>query len=385
MRFSATLLLFCALWIASGSLAHAQRFTTKGTDFWLAFMDAVKFGRDTIQLNVYISSDVATSGTISMPLAGWSLPFTVAAGSVTTIAVPTTTALVKGTESIQQQGIHVVANDSVSVFALNYVPGSADANIVLPTASLGNIYRVLAYSPYIDGDPADPSAPHYPCEFLVIGTGDPLEIEITPAGATLGGRPAGVPFSITLAAGEVYQVQSDSDLTGSLVRAIGQGSDCKNFALLAGAQFTVVGFVAGTRCRYADHLVEQMYPLNAWGNEYFTVPLVLYPGTGEARGDQIRMLAAYNGTTVTIDGGAPFTLNAGEYREEFIDRPVRITSTQPIAVAQYSRGQRCYQINGTDPFMVMLSPARQQLRRITFEAFIKAEILSYYLNIVTHT
>src|SRR5690606_39355245 len=49
---------------------------------------------------------------------------------------------------------------------------------------------------------------------------------------TEGGRPAGVPFSITLQRGEVYQVRSPGDLTGSRITTkIPENSTCKKIAV----------------------------------------------------------------------------------------------------------------------------------------------------------
>src|SRR5690606_41250570 len=69
-------------------------------------------------------------------------------------------------------------------------------------------------------------------QFTIIGVEDDTHVEITPTAQTEGGRPAGVPFSITLQRGEVYQVRSPGDLTGSRITTkIPENSTCKKIAV----------------------------------------------------------------------------------------------------------------------------------------------------------
>jgi hypothetical protein len=373
------MLLCTALLLASGPLASAQRPGTKGKEFWLGFMQTVEFSGPP-DLRVSITSDVATSGTVAIPLAGWSQSFNVAANSTVTISIPPNLAHTRGTETIQGTGVRIMADDSVSVFALNYEIGSADATVVLPVASLGDDYLVMAYDHYPYTDQTI-----YPSEFLVASADDGTIVEITPAGATLGGHPAGVPFTVRLDAGQVYQVQANADLTGSRVRRRGGNSGCRGIALFGGAELTAVG-----NCIAGDHLYDQIYPISTWGTEYRTVPLKATRRLGTMsmvvdRTDIFRILAARNGTTVTIDGGAPITLNAGEFRQVLLDSARIIRSDKPVSVAQYSRGQGCDLLNEADPFMMILSPTQQTLRQITFDAFTSPDITQYWLNIVTAT
>jgi hypothetical protein len=374
MRLLATLLLFCALWITSGSPAHAQRFTTKGTDFWLAFMEAYDPGTG-VELSVAITAEFAATGTLSLPLAGWSQPFTIAAGGSIVITIPQDVAMVMGSENSRGQGIHVESDKIVAVFALSYTRGSADAMTVFPTPVLGSDYTVLSYKPFFNVF-AEPPIP-YPSQFAIVGVADGTTVEITPSAVTYAGHTAGVPFTVTVNAGEVYQVQSDEDLTGSRVRTTGCTSNCQTFALLSGVKFAVVGVQRnGMPCGFADHLVEQMYPNSTWGIEYITMPF-----QSRLEGDIVRVLAAQDGTTYTINGGTPITLNRGEFRDTLLATTSYITADKPVAVGQYARGRQCDDILYSDPFMVMLSPVRQSLESMIFTTFTPTQISGYYLDL----
>jgi gliding motility-associated-like protein len=316
-------------------------------------------------LTVYISSDIATSGTVSIPAQGWSQNFTVTPGVATAITIPSVQAHTTVSGSIQPNGIRVVANDSVNVFALNYIPYTSDAAVILPIQTIGNSYYVSAYKDF--------QAPYSGLsELLIVGCYPNTIVEITPRVATTTGNPANVPFQITINPGEVYQLQSFDDLSGTLVRGIDNGNGCPNFALFGGNVCT------GVQCAYCDHLYEQMYPVNTWGTQYILVPLRTRVT------DRYRIIASANGTQVSINGGAPINLNAGQVHQFDTGTPSYVSSNNPIQITQYSKGSSCDNTS-SDPFMIMLSPVEQTLKYITFNAFTSSVITNYYLNIVTKT
>ncbi len=339
----------------------ASGYSTKGREFWLGFLQNSN-GSRMPQLSVFISSEGGTSGTVSVPSAGWSAPFTVTPNGTTEIPIPLSAAYATTVEAVERNGVKITADDSVAVFALNDRSGGTEAGLVLPAQSLGRDYIAITYPP--SGDRA-----RYPSQMRIVAAEDGTTVEITPVAPTTGGRAAGVPFTVTLDAGESYLIASTGDLTGTRVRGVG---DCRRFALFAGTVSSPVG-----RCTGNNHLFEQMFPVTAWGSEYITVPL-------KARvGDIFRILASRDGTQVRIDGGAPIALDAGEYRDTLLTTPSAITSDRPIAVAQYSRGAMCDNIIDANPFMMLLTPVRQSLRSITFNAFRSTQVTRYYLNILT--
>lgn len=338
-----------------------QIFSTKGTDFWFGFMENYQTPSPT----VYISSDVATSGTISIPGQTFSQPFTVAANSTTAISIPAAQGVTTSNQTIEGKAIHVVANDPVTVYGLNYEAYSSDASIILPTATLGIEYYTINVTPAIL------SGSNTPTEFMVVGVQNNTQIEITPSVTTDGGNAAGTPFTVTLNQGEVYQVQATAgDLSGTYIRSLG---GCEKFAVFTGAVCTNVG-----GCPYCDHLYEQVYPVSTWGMNYAT-------SAYQTRNDDLfRIMASQNGTNVSINGGAPSTINAGQYIQQSLSSAGFITADQPIQVMQYSKGGDCDGANA-DPFIITLSPIEQTLDTITFNAFTSSVISSYFVNIISKT
>ena len=98
------------------SMTASAQLSTKGTDFWLGFSENY-LGASV--LKVFITSDVATTGVISVPQAGYTENFTVAANTTTMIIMPFNTVNNTGSETVNNTGIHVLANAPVSVYALN--------------------------------------------------------------------------------------------------------------------------------------------------------------------------------------------------------------------------------------------------------------------------
>lgn len=362
------------------SNTFGQGFSTKGTDFWFGFMENY-LGEDTSgldQMKVYITSDNFTaSGTVSVPLAGWSQNFTVLPNSTVEITIPTALVMCLTTETVEGKGVHVTTDNPVTVYQLNYVPYTSDANIIIPTLSLGKKYFVTTYS----SSPATTIWTEVSVsELMVVGVYDNTVIKITPKCNTEGMHGAGVPFSITLNQGEVYQVKayfsSSYNLTGTLIELDTTVTDnCKTFAVFSGNKCT---FVPGDSC-CCNHICEQMMPVNTWGKKYITVPLE------DRASDVFRIVASQNGTIFTIDGGAPQGLNAGSYYEADLSSPSYIVANKPISVTQFSKSANTDQNFYSDPFMIVLNPLEQTIDRIVFNSFVTPIISDYWLNMVTKT
>ena len=193
-----------------------------------------------IELTIYLSSPIHTSGTISMPLAHWSQPFEVEPGKGTSIRIPSDIGMARASEISEPKAIHIESLDTVACFALNYSAQTSDASVILPSKALGREYRIMAYTPA-----------GYPSECMIVPAWDSTSVEFTPSAQTIGGKKAHIPFTIMLSRGEEYQIKSDGDLTGSRVIstkpvAVFGGSACASIP--AGFDFS-------------NHLFEQMYPL----------------------------------------------------------------------------------------------------------------------------
>lgn len=354
----------CMLLATGGMAQSGAQLPTRGKRFWTTFMQN-GFGAQA--LRVHVVSTTATSGTVSIPLLGWSQPFSVAANSVTIIDVPTSAELT-GSGTVQNKGVLIQAQDSVNVYMASFQNYTHDLSQVLPEASLGTVYRVDAHHGLPNFNNLHRS------EFAVLATEDGTQLRITPAANTATGQLAGVPFIVNLNAGQAYQVQAATDLlnlTGSLVEATDQSGPCRPFVVVGGS-------MCGTSpngCSACDHIFEQCPPVTAWGTRYHTV---MPQGASSIT---YRVMAHADGTLVTIDGGTPILLNAGQRHEvNGATAPVCIEANLPVSVAQVMEGYIC--AGNGDPSLIILSPSERVSRSARFHTSNSAQVSSHSVSLV---
>ena len=281
------------------------------------------------------------------PGVGFAAGGIVRAGTVTTVDVPSQADLGLSSDRVGNGGIHVTATKEVTVYGLNRIPATTDAYLGLPTDILGTDYLVLGYENTIKPGLAGPT----PSELAVVATVDGTVVTITPS-VTVGTRTAGVAYSVNMNRGQTYQLLAQAfldDLTGTRI------SSTQPVAVFGGSMIANVplGFTT------ADHLVEQLPPLESWGRQFYTMPLATRQG-----GDTFRFLAAEDDTTVRVNGVVVATLDQGEHHEQLIDGAAAIDADRPILVAQYSNSSS-FDNSISDPFMVLIPPYEQFLARYT--------------------
>lgn len=352
---------------ATSAQGQSATLSDRGKDFWVGFMLNSSGGQE---LRLKIASLGGTTGTVTMPLTGWSMPFTVSANSVATVVVPNT-AENTGSEVIRNLGIHITTLDSVTVTAMNYQNQTTDAAQILPLPSLGTSYRTDAYI----GLPGWGDI--FRSEMLIVATADGTEVNVIPSVPTVGGHPAGVPFTVLLNAGQTYQIQAASasqDLTGTRVVGTAQSGPCRPFAVFGGSSCAQIPI----GCMACDHVYEQMTPVNTWGTAFHTVPLDGPPVYAW------RVMADQNGTMVSVNGGAPFLLNAGQTHEETgVTQAVCITADKPVSVMEMMEGMNCSGVG--DPATVLLAPDDRLSRKAMFETLHSSFPIIHHLSVVTPT
>ena len=338
----------CVFLFLSPCSAEAQT-PASGTSFWLGFMSNAD-DVPNVDLVVTISSEVATSGVIEIPGQSWSQNFYVDAQSSIEISVPEDLAEVTTDQFIEGRSIHIESAQQVTVQAANYALSSSDATRVLPENLLGTKYIAASYM----------GLPDNGSELLIVATQDGTEIQITPSTTTSAGNSAGVPFLLQLDRGECYRIEASgtNDLTGTQIVATALSGKCRPFAVFAGTGCANVPATCSFAC---DHLFEQLYDLEKWGNNYVITPFGFnvspdYAAIIEPR-YSYRIVAAQNGTAVTIDNVNAVSLQAGEFIEYNDETDTHcILSNKPISVIQYMQGISCGG-NG-DPAMVILDPVQ---------------------------
>ncbi len=318
-----------------------------GTRFYVAFPQNLRqpFGANNPQFSLTITSPVDTSGTVQVPLSNFTTSYVVRAGQATRIELPSTVEIMDS-DVVVNKGILITALDEVAVYGLNRMVESTDGFTALPTDAIGTDYFVLGYANTID---------------YVVGGGtnltlaaseDNTQVTITPT-VSAGVRVAGQPFTITLNEGQAYTLHTSlpfgADMTGTRV------TSNKPISLFGGN--TAARVPEGVPA--ADHLIEQLPPLPAWGSRFATIPLDTREG-----GDTLRIMAQKAGTEVRINGEQVAILEAGKFYERIETRRVLIEASAPVLVAQYSNGSAQDGIP-SDPFMMLIPPIEQYLTDYT--------------------
>ena len=292
-----------------------------------------------------------------------------------------------GSEVVEEKAIHIVSDQPMNVFAMNWSPSSADAAVIFPIDAIGNEYYAMCYDPHINESSSGAPGNGKNSEFLVVATEDNTKISITPTKITDQLRAANVSFTITLNKGQLYQVQSmnhanlvgQGDLTGSYIK-----SD-KPVAFYSGSWSTTIP--ADSNVDAWDHLYEQIPPVRSWGRKFVTVPL---KGRSE---DRFRIIASEDKTSIRIGSNNPIVLNKGQFYEFKLtkDQPSYIESDHPILLAQFMVSNSVDRPAGVsssnwdgDPLMLIISPVDETREAVTFVAYDSPNIKSkYFVNVVT--
>ena len=354
---------------------HAQGSTSKGTEFWTAYMaNSNPPGSKTpSQMDLYITSDVNTSGTVAFENGSPSMSFNVTANQVTILQMPAATYIAN--QGTSHYGIHITSLKPVAIYAHIFANSSSGATLLLPVNTLGKDYYSINYT-----QTADETA--YSA-FMVIATEDSTTVEITPSVTLLDGSAANTAFSITLNKGDVYQGLANADLTGTRIQSVSSGlNTCKKIAVFAGSTRIQIG--CNEKDNSSDNLFQQVYPTASWGKNYITVPL------SNRDYDVFRIVLSTPNTNVTLNGQL---IGAGQYTNGFYftfnsSTPNIITADQPIQLAQYAVSQGNTPSCGNDdndvgdPEMIFLTPLEQTLDHVTLFSTSNYDILNSYINVL---
>jgi len=326
VRTSIALISFILLFAFSPA-AHAA--DSAGTDFWIAFPRNVPPYDASY---VLITAATATSGVVTNASLAINVPFIVTPGTPTVLELPTTAQL-ESAETVESKGIHVTSLAPITVHVSARRMFSGDAALALPVDAIGTDYMLMSWGQGLGVG----------SELAVVGTVDDTTVTITPT-ITIGARTAGVPFQVVLDQGQTYFLSpaGPGDLTGSTIAAdqpvsVFGGHSC--------------GQVPTTDTDFCDYLVEQMLPINSWGDEFLTIPLAT-----RTAGDVIRVMASQNGTSVNYNGSLVAILNAGMIYQTSAATPAHITASHPVSVAQYAKGSKAEPMILADPFQMTVIP-----------------------------
>jgi gliding motility-associated-like protein len=358
---------------------YSQGSTNKGTEFWTGYMATSNppgtnaYNQGPSQMDLYITSDVNTSGTVAFQDGTGSISFTVTAGQVTVLNMPQTSFL--ASQGKYSKGIHITSLKPVAIYAHIFAQNSSGATLLLPVNTLGKDYTSINY--YQKANQIAYSV------FMIIGTEDNTTVEITPTSPLLDGSAANKAFSVVLNKGDIYQGLASTDLTGTKIQSVSSGTEgCKKIAVFSGSTRIQIG--CNPIDNSSDNLYQQVYPTVSWGKDYVTVPLK------NRDFDIFRIVLSVPNTNVTVNGQVVPQSNFinGLYYEFNSTVPNTIIADQPVQVAQYAVSQgnttNCGNDNSDvgDPEMIYLTPLEQTLDHVTLFSTSNFAILNSYINVL---
>ena len=375
----------------------AQDFSNKGTDFWLGYGYHVRFvtgGGGPVnaqEMVLYFATDVATNVRVEIPGLGWVRNYSIPANTIfTSDALPKAGAQDARLTSEGQfnRGIHVTADRPVVAYAHIYSGNVSGATLLFPTNTLGKEYFSMNYTQRSNEGSSNSFF------FVVAADTGITTVEITPSAATLN-RPAGVPFTVNLSQGEIFNVMgvvngnNGNDLTGSRIRSIStNGVACKRIAVFSGSGKMFIN-CGGTQATSADNLFAQAFPQTAWGKRFLTAPTRNMP-------NNFFRIGVSNPSTVVRVNGVALTglVNNFYYDLSSTSQPLLIEADNPIMVAQYITSAGSSGGTGTcgnrhpngsglgDPEMIYLSPVEQTIDRVIINSTGNFAIQDHAINIV---
>ncbi len=258
---------------------------------------------------------------------------------------------------------------------------SNDASLLMPITSAYTHYRSVSFH-NLDVDD-DPTVTNF---ITIIGTSDKeTEIVVTPtaniaAGTGVPAITAGTPQTFVLKKFSTLNLEAQGkkvDLSGTLIECKDSSNKCEPFVVFSGNS------IANTpvELKYADHLQQQLFPVETWGKEFVVVKT-------KARGEEsdlVRVIASQDDTTITYTPTVPAALppyltdpaaetiaKAGEYSEFYFKDPISIKADKAVMVVQYIAGAEMVSAvcatddghteeNGCvgDPAMMLIPPVEQ--------------------------
>ena len=292
-----------SLLIAFGSICNSSVFAadnlagTYGTEFWLAFLSNKNAAPEDLTITFYAVAEEPM--TIAAYVAGNKISdFTLDEKSpnylykLENVSATGLCPVDNESEQIKNRGIRIASNGinkKFSCYALIETGGKGDksqrdATLILPKEVLGKEYFVQTN--YDDG---------MSTEFAVVATEAETQVTIVPSCKTYNNVDGGTPISITLNAGEVYMVKSQTKKVSTDIINLSGSSVCANkpVAVFNGNEMVTIT----TQPLFsASHTFEQTIPQNLWGTDFY----LGLTGGGTKR-NVFNVTSAYDKTKVTLE------------------------------------------------------------------------------------
>jgi trimeric autotransporter adhesin len=366
--------------------------SNRGTKFWVPYGHHQFFGTDNSQQMVlYLSAEQAARVTVRINGTPFVRTFDIPANTAITTPIIPKTGLYDAriiAEGLSQRGISIESDTPIVAYAHIYGSAASGASLLLPVGTYG-------YEYFATGFRQNYAANTY-AWFNLISDRDSTKIEITPANPTLAGRPANVPFTITLMKGEVYQVlgainsgSNGFDLTGSRVKSVpNNAGNCYPFAMFSGSSRTAIYCSGQNTAGNGDNIIQQNFPSQAWGKKYLTAPTSNSSAANSLHTNIFRVVVRDAATVVRRNGTVLTGIVNNRFYEFDSNTADYIDADQPVMVSQYmaSSGSNCANSAGNgDPEMFYLSPIEQAIKRVVLFRNTQQNITLNYLTLIIPT
>lgn len=241
---------------------------------------------------------------------------------------------------------------------------SNDASLLLPVSAIGREYYVMSWT----------ASAIQPAFFTVVGTAeDVTNVTIrfssdiddgpnTPAG--IRGIRRGDTRTFQIRQGEVLNFENKTRISFPPVEADFTGSHVvadRPVVVFGGHSQAVIAPPGSEQSCCADHLEQQLFPVESWGSRYLAVKAP--PRGNEA--DVWRVMAQRPNTRIVTSPPIPgldgITLGAGQWAQAFVTQSFEIQATEPILVGQYLLSQQADGITRTigDPAFILAVPVER--------------------------
>lgn len=348
----------------SGLGLSAQK-TNSGTEFWFGFLK--NYTGSGNQLRLYVSASVNSKVYIEVPLQNFKDSMIVPKDSVKFYTISTNLAYISELDSVVKKAIRVTSDFPVTLAAMNLIPATTDASIVLPTVNIPSA------STFIIGNPNNSG---FKGLAMIVASQDSTRVRITPSANTSKSQPAGVPFIVKLNRGELYQLSApNAQLTGSIIEvltptkvAVFAGDECSNWP-----------------CGACDHQYEQIMPNLLVDTSYF-VP----PNFGHTNGYLMKLVPLVNNSTIEVNGvsysgitrTSPLIVNVKG------DSGYYVRSNSPFHTFQFLKGAGCngyITTNYGDPAMVEILSTKFFGNSAMFTTVNSSNLRDHFVSIVIET
>ena len=293
---------------------------------------------------VFLYGAPGVTGTVISPN-GYSQAYTIGSNDVTSVVVPSADDLTTS-GAITNNGFEVTTSNASQNVGASYLSREAfttDTTYLFDASSLSKSYYAMGYQNTVG----------YPSQLSIVATQNGTKVTITPSAAFTSGQAAGVPFTVTLNAGQAVLYTSNTDTTGSQITSTAP------IAVFGGNQCADVPG-GSTAC---DHTLTAQPGVDNYTKDAI-IPTTV--GTEAPSSNVVRVLASANGTVVKYNGVTIATLNAGQYYDFRSGSGGELTANNPVLLNEYLTGQSEHTNTVGDPAESWVPGVNQWLKSYIF-------------------